>query len=67
MCIVKQEQKDLKKRFNRFELEVKEGIDISYPEIKIASRSQTNHDNVKVVNNVTTGKTIKTKDSKSRK
>ena len=34
MCIVKQEQKDLKKRFSCFELEVKEGVDISYPEIK---------------------------------
>ena len=67
MCIVKQEQKDLKKRFSCFELEVKEGVDISYPEIKKASGSQTNHDNVKVVNNVTTGKIIKSKDSKNRK
>lgn len=34
MYIVKQEQKDAKRRFSMFEIELKKGIDVSYPEIK---------------------------------
>lgn len=37
MHIVKKEQRDLKARFSVFEIELKEGADISYPEIKKAS------------------------------
>ncbi len=34
MYIVKQEQKDKKNKFSSFELELKDYVDISYPEIK---------------------------------
>lgn len=61
MYIVKKEERDSKGRFSLFKLETKPGYDISYPEIKKAGGSQTNHDRVKVVNNITTGKNIKTK------
>ena len=61
MYIVKKEEKDNKGRFSLFKLETIDGEDISYPEIKKAGGSQTSHDNVKVVNNVTTSKNIKSK------
>ena len=41
MYIVKQEQKDKKSRFSVFEIELKNGIDVSYPEIKKAGSLQT--------------------------
>ena len=34
MYIVKQEQKDNKKRFSVFQIKTKKGVDVSYPEIK---------------------------------
>ena len=37
LYIVKKEQKDKKGRFSLFELELKPGVDISYPDIKKAS------------------------------
>ena len=37
MYIVKQEQKDNKSRFSVFEIELKNGVDVSYPDIKRAS------------------------------
>ena len=77
MYIVKQEQKDYKTKFSLFEIDIKPGMDVSYPDIKkagdlqtnsrtryessVAGGSQTNHDNVKVVNNITTSTNIKTK------
>ena len=68
--IVKKEEKDKKKRFSPFVLQTKQGADISYPEIKKAGRSQTEHGNAAVVNNncpSTNIKThIKTKDKKKR-
>ena len=39
--IVKQEQKDEKGRFSKFEIELKPNIDVSYPEIKKAGSLQT--------------------------
>ena len=36
LYIVKKEQKDSKGRFSLFELEIRKGVDISYPEIKKA-------------------------------
>ena len=42
MYIVKQEQKDIKSRFSVFEIELKNGIDVSFPEIKKAGSLQTN-------------------------
>ena len=65
MYIVKKEEKDKKTNFSPFKLEQKPFVDVTYPEIKKAGGSQTNHDNVKVVNNVTTGKIIKS--NKNRK
>ena len=41
MYIVKQEQKDSKNRFSMFEIELKKGVDVSYPEIKKAGSLQT--------------------------
>lgn len=43
MYIVKQEQKDAKRRFSMFEIELKKGIDVSYPEIKKAGSLQTDN------------------------
>ena len=41
MYIVKQEQKDNKNRFSKFELELKENVNFDYPEIKKAGSLQT--------------------------
>lgn len=35
MRIVKKQEKDSKARFSYFEIELKNGVDISYPEIKV--------------------------------
>ena len=35
MRIVKKQDKDSKARFSYFEIELKNGVDISYPEIKV--------------------------------
>lgn len=67
MYIVKREEKDKKGRFSLFKMEVKPGFDISYPDIKKAGGSQTNQDNVKVVNNITTSTTIKPKKNTKNK
>ena len=67
MYIVKQEQKDFKKLFSVFELDVRDNVDISYPDIKKAGRSQTNHDSVKVVNNNCPGTIIKARKKKKHK
>ena len=54
MYIVKKEEKDKKTNFSPFKLEQKPFVDVTYPEIKKAGRSQTD-----VVNNNCPGKTIK--------
>ena len=64
--IVKKEEKDKKKRFSRYKLELKPHIDTSYPEIKKAGRSQTNQDiEVEVVNNNCPSTNIKAKKKKN--
>lgn len=60
--IVKREEIDKKTNFSPFQLEPKEGVDISYPEIKKAGRSQTI-----VVNNNCPGKIIKPKNAQKNK
>lgn len=35
MHIVKRQEKDKKTRFSVFEIDLKDGIDVSYPEIKV--------------------------------
>lgn len=37
MNIVKKEERDKKQRFSLFEIELKNGIDVSYPEIRLTS------------------------------
>lgn len=44
MRIVKKQEKDAKARFSMFELELKDGVDISYPDIKIVGVTQTKQD-----------------------
>ena len=56
MYIVKKEERDKKSSFSPFKLETQIDVDITYPEIKKAGGLQTK----KVVNNITTGKIIKT-------
>ena len=65
--LVKRKEKDKKGRFSLFELELKPGVDPNNLEIKKAGGSQTSHDDVKVVNNVTTSKNIKSKEIVKRK
>ena len=60
--MVKRQEKDKKGRFSLFELELKEGVDPDNLKIKKAGGSQTG-----VVNNLTTSKTIKTKQRKNDK
>ena len=60
--IVKKEEKDKKTKFSPFQLETKPGVDIQYPEIKKAGRSQTD-----VVNNNCPGEIIKTNKRRKRK
>ena len=35
MRIVKKQEKDSKARFSYFEIDLKDGVDVSYPEIKV--------------------------------
>ena len=37
MRIVKKQEKDSKARFNYFEIDLKDGVDVSYPEIRVMS------------------------------
>ena len=61
--IVKKEERDKKTNFSPFQLDLKPGVDISYPDIKKAGRSQTI-----VVNNNCSGTIIKpNKTSKNKK
>ena len=63
MYIVKKEERDKKTRFSPFQLDVNEGVDISYPDIKKAGRSQTDL----VVNNNCPGTDIKTNQTRNYK
>lgn len=67
MYIVKKEEKDEKGRFSLFKLEIIDGEDVSYPEIKKAGGSQANLSDAKAVNNLTTSKNIKTKPKSKNK
>ena len=57
MYIVKQEKRDLKGRFSLFEIELKNGVDVSFPEIKKARRTQTHQNNGRAT--ITSGENIK--------
>ncbi|MBO7574174.1 MAG: hypothetical protein J6T25_05315 [Bacilli bacterium] len=63
MYIVKKEERDKKTRFSPFQLDVNKGVDILYPDIKKAGRSQTDL----VVNNNCPGTDIKTNQAKKHK
>ena len=42
--IVKKEERDKKARFSLFEIELKDGIDVSYPEIQLMKNIKKNKD-----------------------
>ena len=42
MHIVKKEEKDEKARFSLFEIELKDGIDVSYPDIQLMKNKKKN-------------------------
>ena len=65
--IVKQEQRDNKARFSLFEIELKPGVDISYPEIKKARRVQTRHDLNRGRTTISSSTSIKTNGTKEIK
>ena len=44
MNIVKKEERDKKARFSLFEIELKDGVDISYPEIQLMKSKKKNKD-----------------------
>lgn len=39
MRIVKKQEKDSKRRFSYFEIDLKDGVDISYPDIKVIKKT----------------------------
>ena len=55
LFIVKKEQRDFKNKFSPFELEIRTGFDISYPEIKKVGRTQKHHENDRVTITSDTG------------
>ena len=65
MYIVKQEKRDLKGRFSLFEIELKNGVDVSYPEIKKAGRTQKHHEDDRAT--ITSSTHIKTNSRKKSK
>ena len=54
LYIVKQEKRDLKGRFSLFEIELKDGVDVSYPDIKKAGRTQIHQDDRAAITSSTT-------------
>lgn len=65
MYIVKQEKRDIKGRFSLFEIELKNGVDVSYPEIKKAGRTQMHQEDDRAT--ITSGTNIKSKRLKKGK
>lgn len=55
--IVKQEKRDQKGRFSLFEIELKNGVDVSYPFIKKTGRTQEHHNDDRAT--ITSGIDIK--------
>ena len=68
MYIVKKEQRDEKRKFSSFELELRHNVDINYPDIKkvgdINSDAGNHHTNCRP--RYESSKTIKTKKKKKR-
>ena len=65
LFIVKQEKRDLKGRFSLFEIELKDGVDVSYPDIKKSGRTQTHQEDDRAT--ITSGTIIKSKRKKKGK
>lgn len=65
MYIVKQEKRDIKGRFSLFEIELKNGVDISYPDIKKAGRTQMHRDDERAT--ITSSTIIKSKQNNKGK
>lgn len=57
MYVVKQEKRDLIGRFSKFEIELKRGVDVSYPEIKKTGRTQPQHNDGRAT--ISSGNNIK--------
>lgn len=64
MYIIKKEEYDKKGRFSLFEIELKNGVDVSFPAIKKAGGAQKHHNGERLT--ITTSTTIKTKRKKKR-
>ena len=65
MYIVKQEKRDQKGRFSLFEIELKNGVGVSYPFIKKTGRTQTHLNNSRAT--IASGNAIKPKKKTKRK
>ena len=65
MYIVKHEKRDIKGRFSLFEIELKNGVDVNYPDIKKTGRTQIHRHDDRAT--ITSGKTFKTKTIKKGK
>lgn len=65
LYIVKQEKRDLKGRFSLFEIELKDGVDVSYPDIKKAGRTQIHQEDDRAT--ITSSTIIKSKHKKKGK
>ena len=59
------ERRDLKGRFSLFEIELKDGVDVSYPDIKKAGRTQMHQDDNRAT--TTSSTIIKSKHKKKGK
>ena len=66
--IVKKEQRDQKSKFSAFELELKKGVDISYPEIKkVGETSDTGNHQTYCRSRYDSSTNIKTKKKRNNK
>ena len=65
MYIVKQEKRDQKARFSLFEIELKNGVDVSYPFIKKTGRTQVHSSDDRAT--ITSGVVIKSKNKSKNK
>ena len=65
MYIVKHEKMDSKARFSPFKLKTKRGVNVQYPNIKKAGRTQNHHNDERAT--ISSGKTIKSNNGEKHK
>ena len=63
--MLNRKKRDLKGRFSLFEIELKDGVDVSYPDIKKAGRTQIHQDDDRET--ITSSTIIKPKHKKKGK